>query len=134
MNWRFNASRRREPDDISANDGSVSRKVGDDAFDAPLEQAFDRALQDPTRIGQFNEAVCAFTQAHKDNGEPIERVLVHLKERIAHARAVSWEIGNYENELDSAHGLTDGAVRRCIEHFYDTPRGSAIARDTNAAQ
>jgi hypothetical protein len=108
----------------------VSDTVSGETFEVVLERRFSKALHDSARITEFNAVVCAFTQTLKDQGEPIERVLVRLKQIIAHARSVTTHPRSHRADLDAADGLSVAAVRLCIEHFYKRPaKGTSWERE-----
>jgi len=47
------------------------------------EQLLAAALRDPTDQSRLQQAVCAFTTDCKLHGDPVERVIVELKQTIA---------------------------------------------------
>jgi hypothetical protein len=107
----------REPHD------AVDARTDDDvaSLERNIERCFIDTLRDHARTGPFVAAVSAFAVVLRDEGYPIERVVVRLKETIRRAHTRSRHRDFRLGDFYVGEQLAATAVSRCIERFY---RGS----------
>jgi hypothetical protein len=83
-----------------------------------LRDLFERALRHPDdSLDTFRSAVCAFTKRAKDEGAPIERIIVALKDMIGVTVRPQTRA---DQALPPEEQLADDAVRACIAQYYDS--------------
>jgi hypothetical protein len=117
-------SRSIEPEGAPANAEPVSIPA--------LESTLALALQGSLSRDEVKTAVYAFTDEHRRNGEPVEKILVPLKEAVAHARALSWRLLTSPGQAATADDVAATVVRCCIEHFYDNSINDVSPGDLHA--
>ena len=83
-----------------------------------VESSFLTALHDSPRNSAFRDAVYSFTDALKEDGEPVERVIIRLKHLIAGAPARSRWGEDFRDSPRPVEDITAIAVRCCIERFF----------------
>ena len=83
-----------------------------------LRALYDQALHEPDDThAAFHAAVCAFTKRAKDEGAPIERIIVALKDMLG----VTVRAQPRDGQAPAPEQrLVDDAVRACIAQYYDT--------------
>jgi hypothetical protein len=90
-----------------------------------LRALFEQALHesDAARLA-FREAVCSFTKRAKGEGAPIERIIAALKDMLgANVRLPARGAAAPPEpppEHPSEQQLVEGAVRACIDQYYET--------------
>jgi hypothetical protein len=77
-----------------------------------LREALRRGLAD----AGLREEVCAYVDAARQRGDPVERVIIDLKREL-HAAGV---IDRYADPHERA--LAESVVRWCIERYYGAER------------
>jgi hypothetical protein len=82
-----------------------------------LRALYEQAVQQPDVVPvAFHEAVCVFTRRARNEGVPIERIIVALKEMLGATLHDAGSGGGMG--MSPAHRMVDGAVRACIEQYY----------------
>jgi len=103
--------------DGHSSDGQPSN--GESLSTPALESMLALALQGEVSRQELKSAIFAFTDEHRRHGEPVERILVPLKEAVAHARALSWPMLTSAGKAATADDVAATVVRCCIEHYYE---------------
>jgi hypothetical protein len=96
------------------------RTIEDDiaVIEKHLEWQFRAALTDSVRYAEFGAGVCLFTELLRDQGKPVEHVLVRLKDAMRRARGPALGDSVLGKSADRVIG---SAVLRSIEHYYGVP-------------
>ena len=79
---------------------------------ASLPSRLRAALGAPGDVGTLRDVVCRYVDAARARGEPIERVIIDLKQELRAAGAID----RYASKEERALG--EGVVRWCIERYY----------------
>ena len=95
-------------------DGDLARPTSSETLSALLRSAF----RDAGDVAKLRDAVCRYVDAARARGEPVERVIVDLKQEMRAAGAIK----DYAAKEERA--LAEGVIRWCIERYY----GAASAR------
>jgi hypothetical protein len=83
-----------------------------------LRALYERALHEPADAHDaFRAAVCAFTKRARNEGAPIERIIVALKDMLG--VTVRLQVRVEGREIPPEQQLVDEAVRACIAQYYD---------------
>ena len=82
-----------------------------------LHALYQEAVQVPDTVhAAFHEAVCVFTRRARNEGVPIERIIVALKEMIG---ANLHDAGSGGVQQSPGQRVVEGAIRACIGQYYD---------------
>jgi hypothetical protein len=108
--------------------------MGPDGATADLERCFIMTMRKRVALPELRAAVCAFTDERRAAGEPIERVLVNLKEAITRAKTASWVRFHHTGEVPVVDDLTSVVVLCAIEQFFRASERPLRSGESNATQ
>jgi hypothetical protein len=84
----------------------------------PLTGALRAAFRDPGDVAALRDTVCSYVDAARARGEPVERVIIDLKQEMRAAGVVDCYVRPGER------AVAESVIRWCIERFYGSaPRG-----------
>ena len=78
----------------------------------PFAIALRAAFREPGDVATLRDAVCTYVDAARARGEPVERVIIDVKQGMRAAGVVD----RYARPEE--HAVAESVIRWCIERYY----------------
>jgi hypothetical protein len=132
--WSRDPVGRKDGSPLAQRPETADRAEPNDPASAPdVEAMLLKVYQGSMSHRDLWPVVCAFTDERRLQGEPIEKIIVHLKEVLARVRVAAWRTLTPSGRAVSIDDTAAQAIHCCIAHFYGQwsehgPMGGVDAR------